>query len=108
MSDKDVIQPGMFLTERLVTDTVVWEVVATTAKTVTLRKTNRVKGVENSPSPWAVEYAVEPAPGSEPVVRKVRKDGTIRMADWARPLHVAKPKQFQEGLYYYEFVDWSY
>jgi len=101
-------QVGDFLSETLVTDTQVWEVIETTAKTVTVRDTRRVEGVIQSPSPMFVRYAVEPDPGSKAVVRRVRKDGTVRIENWSRPLRPSKPIQFEEGEYHYEEVDWSF
>lgn len=101
-------QPGDFLKETLVTDTVIWEVTSRTAKTVTLRKTKQVEGVKNNPFPMAVEFAVESNPKAETITRRIRKDGSLRIYDWSRPLWKSVPKQFAEGSYHYEYVDYSF
>jgi hypothetical protein len=101
-------QTGDFVKETLVTDTVVWEVVGMTTKTVTLRRTARVPNVMRHPYVMAVDFAVEPDPTAEQVVRKVRKDGTVRLASWARPLRPSHKTTFDQGEYHYESVDYSY
>lgn len=106
-----VLDPDVrFVQFTLVTDTEVFEVVARTAKTVTIRRTKRGERigshhVDGNPYPLvyteavafteaeAAEYAAyEPQYGvQEPLDRvvRLRKDGTFRVARWANPLRPA-------------------
>lgn len=87
---------GDYLSESLVTDSIVWEVVKVTAKTVGLRRTaagdqitedSRCdKGANGLSVVWEERV---PAPGAEVKTYRVRKDGTVRAGDWAgaRPFY---------------------
>lgn len=86
-------QPGQFVSYALVTDTVTYRVEKVTAKTITLRpcKSGEVVKSENrdgNPFPvvWTEAVPMEDAPSR---VVRLRKDGTYRLADWARPLRPA-------------------
>jgi hypothetical protein len=91
----DVV-PGMFLSEMLVTDSIVWEVVKTTPKSVTLRPTaagDQVhddekcdKGAHGLSVQWTERVS---NPNAETKTLRVRKDGTIRFGDHAgaRPMY---------------------
>lgn len=107
-SSNHQFRPGDFVVETLVTDTSVLEVIAVTAKTVTLRDVQRIPDAQHSPWPMYVEFPVESDPNGEVWVRRIRKDGTLRIADWSRPFRKATPKEFPTGLHYYESVDYSY
>lgn len=83
---------GDFVSHMLVTDSVVYEVVKVTPKTITVRPTSAGDVLQTDGAPYPVVYreAVrQPYSGSDRVVR-LRKDGTYRMGDWARPLHLAR------------------
>lgn len=92
------VQAGDFLSESLVTDTLVWEVVKVTAKTVTVRATTGT-GVEHVDTSCDVgghgTRVVWEEQASNPdfiaKTLRVRKDGTIRTGDHAgaRPLRLS-------------------
>jgi hypothetical protein len=83
---------GDFVSYTMVTDTQVYEVVKVTPKTITIRHTSTgdVLWTDGAPYPVVYREAVrEPYSGSDRVLR-VRKDGTYRVGDWARPLTIAQ------------------
>ena len=79
------VQPGDYLSESLVTDTLVYEVVKVTAKTVTVRRMMSGgpvhedeacdKGAHGLSVVWEEQVA---NPNAETRTLRVRKDGTIR------------------------------
>ena len=90
------VEPGMFLSESLVTDSLVYEVVKVTAKSVTVRRTMTGgaiyddercdKGAHGLPVVWE-EQVINP--NAKTRTLRVRKDGTIRAGSHvgARPFH---------------------
>ena len=84
----DEIGVGDFLSESLVTDTIVWEVVKVTAKTVTIRTTRDAgeftedTAVDKAPMPVVWE-AREANPAGATKTLRVRKDGSVRIGDHA-------------------------
>ena len=108
MSAKHDFQPGDYATETLVTDTRVHEVLAVTDNSVTFRSTRRIADACEVVGPMLTHYPVQPDLDGEVRTRRVRKDGTIRLSDWSRPIRKASLKQFDCGTYPYEFVDYSY
>lgn len=80
---------GDFLSHRYVTDTAVWEVVAVskTGKSMQVRSTLRGETLDtySDGGPWPVNFsaALSDPTGTVRVVRR-RKDGTWRLADYAR------------------------
>lgn len=87
-------QVGNFITEVMVTDTRTYEVIAKTAKTITIRKTRRTDTVvksenrDGNPYPCVWHEEVPDEDGAKYVLR-LRKDGTYRIADWANPMRPA-------------------
>lgn len=84
---------GDMLVEMLVTDSVGWEVVATTAQTLTIRRTKTGKivqsdNLEGNPYPLVWEEMVPNPDAQQHVVRR-RGDGTFRVDRGARPLFAA-------------------
>jgi hypothetical protein len=86
------ITPGMFLAETLWTDTRVYEVVRVTARTITVRSTmageilDRRDDGSGFPTVWT--EALSDPDGYVKTVR-VRKDGTVRTGQGARPMRPA-------------------
>jgi hypothetical protein len=82
---------GDFVQEVLVTDTLVYEVTATTAKTMTVRRTRdtgTVASENRDGNPYPVVYTgQEPDPGGYTRLVRLRKDGTYRVG--SRPLRPA-------------------
>ena len=78
-----------FATETLVTDTVAYDVVKSTAKTITVRRRRDTEVVAQQllggPFPITTR-ATESVLDAETKVLRLRKDGTFRTADWANPL----------------------
>lgn len=87
------IAVGEFLSEPLVSDTVVWEVTKVTAKTITVRSTVAGQVVESDHrdgNPFPVNYSrVLPDPGGIVRTLRVRTDGTVRLGAHrgARPMY---------------------
>lgn len=92
------VKVGDFLAESLVTDTLVWEVIKITAKTVTVRATtgtgvvHKDEACDTTPNGLGVVW--EEQAGNPDFITKtlrVRKDGSIRNGDHAgvRPLRPA-------------------
>jgi hypothetical protein len=83
---------GDFIAYTLVTDSRVYEVVKTTAKTITVRPTQSGEVLESDGSPYPVVWheAVRMAGNGSDRVLRLRKDGTYRVADWARPFTLAR------------------
>lgn len=86
-------QPGDFVTYTLVTDTKTYRVEKVTAKTLTLRPCAQGEVVKSenrdgNPFPCVWREAV-PVEGAQTKVVRLRKDGTYRLDDWARPLRPA-------------------
>lgn len=84
---------GDFLSEPLVTDTLVWEVVKVTPRTITVRSTAEGEVVTNdhrdgNPLPVTYTEAVSDPHGRTRTLR-VRRDGTVRMGTHrgARPMY---------------------
>lgn len=76
-----------YVYETLFTDTRCYEIVARTAKTLTLRPMNRgeateSRNVDGNPYPIVYVEAV-PAPDAETSVVRLRKDGTYRINSWS-------------------------
>jgi hypothetical protein len=104
---------GQFIDARLVTDTEVWEIIGKTAKTITIRDCRPVmdgNGYGLHLGTWPhLEYAVQSNPGAITRVLRLRKDGTFRMARWARPFYPAVEREFPDGKTYpVEYRDWSF
>ena len=90
------VKAGDFLSESLVTDTLVWEVVKVTAKTVTVRPTMSGgavyddarcdKGAHGLSVVWEEQVT---NPEAETRTLRVRKDGSVRLGSHAgaRPLY---------------------
>lgn len=109
----DTAQVGMFVDARLVTDTEVWEIIAKTAKTITIRDCHQLIGSDGHPlmaGTWPhVEYAITSNPDGFVQTLRFRKDGTFRLARWARPLYPAHLQEFPDGNRYpTEYRDWSF
>lgn len=84
---------GDFVTEVLVTDTVTYEVVAKTPKTLRIRRTRHGEIVKRTneggnPYPCVWHEAVSDPGATERVVR-LRKDGCYRSAKYGNPLRPA-------------------
>ena len=103
---------GDFLSELLYTDTLIWEVVATTAKTITIRGTRRTDKAKSSDngSPYPIVYCeVGSDPTRETKVVKLRKDGTFRTGRGMNPLYPAPKMDFGSGIKTpYDKTDYSY
>lgn len=74
------VQVGDYVSQTLYTDTAVWEVIKTTAKTITLRSTKpgrivKKEHVDGHPYPL-VHYSVEPHPEGE--VKVLRERTSVR------------------------------
>jgi hypothetical protein len=90
------VEPEMFLSESLVTDSIVWEVVKVTPKSVTLRPTiegdeitedeNCDKGAYGLSVVWTEQKS---NPEAKARTLRVRKDGTVRFGNHvgARPMY---------------------
>ena len=98
---------GDFVYEILVTDSVVYEVVGITAKSVVLRTTRDIPNILRSGWPY-VNTAVESNPEGLTFTRRLRKDGTIKMASYSRPLRLSKPHQVPEGTFHFRYTDYTY
>ena len=84
-----------FAVELLYTDTICWEVIASTAKTLTLRAMRRgdVASTTDGYLPIVRHYAISDRHG-EVVTARLRKDGTYRVS--GNPLHLTDtPPQFR-------------
>lgn len=94
----DDVQPGDFVQYTLVTDTRVYEVVGKTAKTLRIRPANkgeRVASENHDGNPYPVVWTeAESDPDGAVITVRLRKDGTYRLANWARPL---RPATIVEG-----------
>lgn len=89
------IQAGDFLSESLVTDTIVYEVVKVTAQTATIRHTDSTGTTHEDPhcdkgaNGLSVQWeGCKPNPDAETRRLHIRKDGTLRIGNHtgARPL----------------------
>lgn len=92
-----IVKPGAFLAETLVTDTRVYEAVKVTAKSLTLRGTQRgdVLRREDDGSGYPmVWHEAKSYPELDTFVVRVRKDGTVRRGEGARPM---RPAQLIDG-----------
>ena len=92
-------QVGDFLAWTMVTDTVVYEVVKTTASTITVRRTRggdvvRRHNVDGDPYPL-VYTAERPDPTASTRVLRRRADGTFRVGNGANPM---RPAITHEGV----------
>lgn len=69
------VTPGMFITEDLWSDTLIWEVIKVTAKTITVRRTKQgeIAHIESADGcPWPkIWYVAEPDPNGH--VRTLRE-----------------------------------
>lgn len=76
-----------YAVETLVTDTICYEVIAKTAKTVTVRQMTQgeIVRTDGASVPVVEREAVSNPNGKTKTVR-LRKDGTFRMADGFNPL----------------------
>lgn len=79
-NERTTVQVGDFISQKLYTDTCVWEVVKTTEKTITLRSTKlgqviRKECVSGHPYP-VVHFAVEPDPNGH--VKVLRERTSVR------------------------------
>lgn len=87
-----VLQPGDYISAPLVTDTVVYQVVKVTPKTVTLRSTRTVSDVSYvdercGTGGYGTEvrwHAVEGVDGEGHITKRLGKDGGIKVGSWAR------------------------
>ncbi len=91
-------QVGDFVSELLWTDTVTYEVVATTPKTITIRHTKdtgrgRSMGPEGNPYPIVLSE-VTSNPLGETKVLRLRKDGTFRTGEGMRSMWLAHRCEF--------------
>ena len=81
-----------YATETLVTDTVSYDVVGSTPKTIKIRRRRHVlpgrrdENVDQGPYPPVMWFATESDERHSTITLRLRKDGTYRRADWARPL----------------------
>jgi hypothetical protein len=84
-----------FMTETLVTDTLCYEVIAETAKTLTIRSMARGEQVytDGAPLPVIGLRAISDPNGDTKVVR-LRKDGTYRKAQGYNPLRFTETPIF--------------
>lgn len=86
--ETDEVAVGDFLSELLVTDTIVWEVTKITPKTVTVRSTTNGETIKNDHrggNPYPVSYTEALAnPEGRIKTLRVRKDGSIRNGSHAR------------------------
>lgn len=88
----DHLSAGDYLSATLVTDTVVYQVVKVTAKTVTLQECRQACGAgyiddrcDNGPAGLDVRwYPVELDPDAKPFTRRLAKDGTLKVGSYAR------------------------
>lgn len=82
----------------LVTDAIAYEVIARTAKTITVRSMKHGENIESrnidgNPFPRVVERAL-PNPDGETHVLRLRKDGTYRLYRGGNPLHFTQDPVF--------------
>ena len=87
----DVLAPGDYLREALVTDTIVYEVVKVTPKTVTLRETKKTSEVyvdercDTGANGLTVNWrACEPNPEGRTFTRRLNKNGKVMAGSHAR------------------------
>jgi len=104
-TDTVTLETAQFLTETLVTDTLCWEVIARTPKTMTIRRTMndpnsgpvRDTRVDGGTDPQAMPVMWEaqvPNPNGAVVTVRLRKDGTFRTGRSANPLRpTANPQR---------------
>lgn len=87
------ISQARFVSELLVTDTIVYEVVGRTAKTVKLRTTRRgevLKRENRDGNPYPCTWTEElPDPDARVRTCRLRKDGTYRMHYSGNPIRPA-------------------
>lgn len=86
-----VIKPGDFLSAPLVTDTVVYEVIKVTPKTVTMRETTSVPGAYTDEScdiggygTAVMWHPVAPNEKGRTMTRRISKDGILKIGSYAR------------------------
>lgn len=104
MSTPD-ISASRFVSQTLVTDTAVHEVVGRTAKTITIRDTREGR-VMRAFGPHSTVIATEALsdPDAKTRVLRLRADGTFRTASWANPL---RPASTVDGVPV-SVRDWSF
>ena len=90
-----------YMTETLVTDTLCYEVIKKTAKTITLRSMTRGEQVytDGAPLPVVGLKAISDPLGDVKIVR-LRKNGTYRMSESSNNLH------FTENPIFYTDYKW--
>lgn len=98
MTTPQITPDTQFLSELLWTDTIVWEIVKRTVKTITVRSTmtGEVLSRENrdgNPYPCVFSEALSDPEGIVHVLR-LRQDGTYRMGASGKPM---RPAQMIDG-----------
>lgn len=89
------VEEAAYLESLLFTDTVVYQVMGRTAKTLTLRDTRegdvaKSENRDGNPYPVVWTYAEDFPESERTFTVRLRKDGTYRIADWAHPLQPAR------------------
>ena len=113
--EEQSVRIGDFLREKLVTDTVLHEVIGMTARTITVRRTKDAIGEDGHALHMGDYPSVYTAQISDPdgvtQTLRLRKDGTYRIGESAgvRPLQKIAPKRFPDGNEYpWEYTDYSF
>jgi hypothetical protein len=79
--------------EFLVTDSICYEVIRQTNKTISLRKCLSGEMVSGE---WPVVYSAAVSnPEGETITLRLRKDGTFRRANWANPMRFTSQPAFR-------------
>lgn len=84
-----------YMMETLYTDSIAWEVIGRTAKTITVRGMDRGDVIASDGFPYpVVTYAALPDPAGPVLTLRVRKDGSFRTGPGARPLRPVDNPRF--------------
>lgn len=94
----DVVEFDRYAYNTLVTDSRPYEIIARTAKTMTVRgmkRTGKFENVHIGGNPYPVNYEqAESDPEAETYVLRLRKDGTYRLYRGGNPLRPTKDPVF--------------
>lgn len=111
----DNIEIGGYVYQVLVTDSVIYEVIGRTAKTVTVRTTRQALGADGLPLSKGTYPYISTAqtsnPDGEVITLRERKDGTYRIGNsrGVRALRHAEMETFEDGNEYASrYVDYSF
>jgi hypothetical protein len=109
------VKPGDILTELLVTDTVCYQVIRVTDKSIVISRMSDapvpVISISRDGNPYPICYTAQIKPATPTYVRRLmlRKDGTYRLHNSGHALRIAPTCEFADGnTYSYRVTDYRY